>query len=274
MAHESFKQSPNAHTRRAVLWFTMRSRSTAFTRAISQLDGVKILFEPFYSAYAYGPERYLTSFTDIVPEEIGLTYKHAQSIFEAPYDDYKLIFAKDCTSGLPVSKLQYVPKGFYHTFLIRNPVDICISMFCFLERLPKKKEIFSQYEVDDLVGCQNMLNLYQHLSSLSEPVFVLDSDALLANPKHAMTLYFDFIGFQFDNAVLDWKKDTSFSEDWWFSKSDLIGNEWSGAYDNAMHSSKFKPSSNNSITYEELPDRYKFAIDRMMKPYEIIKSYC
>ncbi len=259
---------------RVILWFVMRSRSTAFTRAVSQITGIEVVFEPYYAAYAYGPERELLGFCDLVPEENEITYRWVKRLLERKRHSKAPVFVKDCASALPPHRYNELPHGYRHVFLIREPLEVCTSLTRYLRNHHDKARVFALNNLDDLVGYRRMYDLYDFLSdACSQSPLVIESAHLSRDPEATLRRFCQHVGLPYTQDMLSWNADKSFPSSWWVSQSDQMLNRDTDTYSNALGSRKFEMKCSGEFPeFQDLPDRYKRAVDVMRPYYQLLSE--
>lgn len=273
VAHTRRQDGPAEQTR-VILWFVMRSRSTAFTRAISQINSIEIIFEPYYAAYAYGPERELAGISDLVPEETEITYRWVKRLLERRRQSEAPVFVKDCTSALPRGRYNELPDGYQHAFLIREPLEICISLARYLRNHHDKARVFAMNDLDDLVGYRRMYDLYSFVADTrSQPPLVIQSSNLSRHPEAVLRRFCHHVGLPYTQRMLSWSKADGFPSNWWVSESDQLLNRYTDTYSNALGSRAFQARSPGDFPqFADLPDSYKRAIDHMRPYYQFLSE--
>ena len=131
-------------TTRVMLWTISRSLSTVFTKCLSYVEDIQIINEPFNVANSCGPERLRADGTQIqqiwdamiakassIPGCTGYdvnlsTYDWVQKLLERDYPQKQTIFCKDFAFALR-GKYDVIPRGYRHTFLIRDPRKVFTS---------------------------------------------------------------------------------------------------------------------------------------------------
>ena len=131
---------------RVILWAPPRSLSTVFEKCLSYVDGVQVVNEPYNTASHDGPEKRIStnpvteSFQEFMKkasedddeEIVGwdnniCTYQWVKDTLEAEYPTKKLVFCKDLIPGI-IDHFDMIPRGYRHTFLIRNPRKTALSI--------------------------------------------------------------------------------------------------------------------------------------------------
>ena len=181
--------------------------------------------------------------------------------------------------GFGVSKdtYQYLPDGFKHTFLIRNPLR---SVYSYRkarianQRLENgnRNEHAYDLERDDrwfsnkcYVKDQYDLWMYVKENLDSNPV-VIDADDLLSKPKETLSAYCDVVGLPYSDSLLQWDASADVFRKIKAPGDDLLVREVN-FYGMAMRSSSFHPPSPLPSRDHLTPDVTKWS-DRAMKYYK------
>ncbi len=259
---------------------------------------IQVVNEPYVAAFAVGPEKKEIDDEDInkmidemeaeVQEQEDLkdapfafddaqcTYDWVKKTLEADYPGKKLIFCKDMAMVIAQeNKYHMLPNGFKHTFLIRDPLKVFVSLRKMQLRFAKLPEDQQQaFRLTDLPPESmppkhyygEMVDLLRYLQKNqmeSSPV-VIDADDLLSNPESILKQYCEAIGVPFSNDLLQWEAGDAISHRWIASKKILKANKLDrgGFYGNALASSQFKKPEKSTIDEKDLtPDVLQLAKD-------------
>ncbi|XP_072019425.1 uncharacterized protein [Amphiura filiformis] len=130
----------NEPKRRILLWTAPRSLATVFTKCMSFAEGVQIIKEPIFTANSFGPERnaaeddemqkafnegvvapeFQAAKVDLAFDDSIATFKWVKQMLESPFPGKSFVFVHDQAYGLR-SNYDNIPRGYKHTYLIRNP---------------------------------------------------------------------------------------------------------------------------------------------------------
>ena len=259
---------------RIICWGMPRSLSTVFEKCLSFVDGIQIINEPFQCASTTGPEGALakmgaaqnqnTGWEDMskamekVEEEQGwddslCTYKFAKDMLERDFPDKKLVFCKDLITGI-IGHFDMLPKGYLHTFIIRNPVKVMISTRRGLTAiLPPgtDTDAFDMSESPFLkilpgFGFSEELALIEHLKSTGESTsdpIIIDADDLQNHPESIVRQYCEKTGIPYSDSLLQWEGgDGIVKRNWMIAKGFLQGNKIMHYFDAAFASTCFQPA--------------------------------
>lgn len=257
----ALKEENVSHQLRVALWAPPRSLSTAFERCISTLHSkydISIFHEPFTTAYHLGPEKQIQSpvcFGNVVTRESKYTYDWVQSQLEEEISHKEIIFFKDLAYSID-GKYDRLPRGYQHTFLIRNPTLVFTSMNNLLLKFRirifriKLKTISPQGWI-----YEEMFDLYEHLTkTLGLKVIIIDSEDLIENPKAMLKMYCKETGIPFSEDMIHWRTGQEDLKDWKYSKKLMRVNRVIGQYDRAMRSSGLGSPSHRTVDVSKYPD--------------------
>ncbi|XP_071958672.1 uncharacterized protein [Antedon mediterranea] len=252
---------------RVMLWSVPRSVSTAFVVCMSNLNDVQIMNEPYIAAYLMGPDikdkpeyilelmenmNKITSELEVNCNEAweseNFTYSAAKDNLEADYTDKKVIFAKDMSYAI-ADKLNMLPHGYRHAFLIRNPGKVFPSWKNLLNKFNEGEEVMLEVGKNNVIpedyGFGESLQLYEHLKKTGiEPnPFIIDSDDLLENPESILRQFCAFAGIQYTDKLLSWDGGHDVTMDWKMSKEMLQWNRVGNFHKHAFESKSFGTST-------------------------------
>ena len=192
----------------------------------------------------------------------------------------KHVFVKDMSLAVTDRCREFLPKGYKHTFLIRNPVRTIysyrksmlaqLSAAGQLESLGKTEETFD-LEHDDrffLPGCfvkeQYDLWMYVKENLDSNPV-VIDADDLMTKPKETLSAYCAAVGLPYSDSLLQWDASIDVVMKMKAGADDALKNMLP-FFRRAMKSSQFLPPT-------ELPPRDQMTPDVIRCSKRVMKYY-
>lgn len=278
---------------RVILWSVHRTLSTAIEKCFSYVPSTQVIHEPFGCAHGLGPEKTMLPGTTVEDYKkydaafAGMeqmmakftmafdagqcTFQFAKEQLEAEYPGKEVVFCKDMVHGIH-GKYDYLPKGYRHTFIIRNPLRTFIS---------QKKMIAAQvaafnpqllaasgghFRVCDMpppfmpkkYGFEEQWELMQHLQDSGENPIVIDADELLANPAAVLGQFCAQLGIPFSEERLKWPADKNAMMVWkgpiQFMAGNFLPQEAGGYHDAALDSTCF-------LEPKPLPDRKEVSED-------------
>ena len=253
------KSTPSGQVR-LVMWTTPRSVSTAFSKCISFVEDSLIFFEPYFVAHRFGPDRlkdapHQAKFKTFMEGCIGhggptvtsgfqasdCTYKWVKEQLEEPHIGKRLVFNKDMAFGV-IGKLEFLPKGYRHMFLVRHPLKVFSSWKKTCDRVVP--EFF-----DGAFDFSEMSKLLDHVKmTQDQDPIIIDADDLLNDPRGILSALFKEIGLPFEERILQWEADDAITQQWVYCNEVRQGNQLWEYYKKAFDSTCFtKPSA--------LPDR-------------------
>ncbi|XP_033110163.1 branched-chain-amino-acid aminotransferase-like protein 1 [Anneissia japonica] len=199
-----------------------------------------------------------------------------ESVLEAKYPGKRVVFVKDMSYAI-TWKLQMLPKGYRHAFLIRHPAKVFSSIKkCYSnlsnECTPGRDLILEKNDgtlVPEKYGFGESLQLYEHLikTGIDPDPLIVDTDDLLENPELILKQFCERTCVQYTDKLLQWNAGDGVVQEWKVSKVLLQGNQLLGYYQNAFDSQHFhKP--NPAPSRSELPDDVNTCIDGALPYYE------
>ena len=237
-----------------VLWSHMRSRSTAFTRMMTERGDFFVMNEPFARYYYFSDERASYRRSDVEPQPEyrfdailrGLLQKsETQALFFKEHPYYVAHRAD----------LDFI-SHFQNTFIIRHPAQALPSLY---HKMPdftleeaSYKELYQLFE-------------FAKATEGTAPVLI-DADDLVEFPEAVIRAYCEAVGISFLPEALVWepKLPPVLNPDWWDSNIN-----W---YSNLEKSQGFKRQSNTTYVSmednEHLKQVYDFCLPYYQKLYE------
>lgn len=179
------------------LWAVPRSTSTAFAKAISGGQGIRVLHEPFTDCYYFGPQRRSNRYGDS-PVVAGYGAGEAQALILSAATDTDRIFVKD----LAFQAYHYLQDDFLHkltnTVLIRHPRRVMASLL-------RLKPDFTEEEF----GFQALEALTQRITRLQgRPPAMIEGEQFRAHPRQTLLHFCTRHGLPFSEAMLRWGSGT------------------------------------------------------------------
>ncbi|XP_022081878.1 uncharacterized protein LOC110974500 isoform X2 [Acanthaster planci] len=232
-------QQSQPKTTRVLLWAPPRSLSTAFERCISSLgDRVQVCHELYTAACHLGPENQIKiPVLESVVRDPHYTYAWVQKIMEARAKPKKeIFFCKELAYSVE-GKFDKLPAGYRHTFLIRHPARVFLSMNTLVKRYFARTFLnlkLSQVLPKGLVY-EEMYNLFQHVTNeLGQEPIIIDADDLMHNPLGVLYAYCDAVGIPFSPSMDKWRPIKEEKRTWIYSTRLMIINKIIGQYDRAF----------------------------------------
>ncbi|XP_072029342.1 uncharacterized protein [Amphiura filiformis] len=279
-------------TNRVFLWTVGRSLSTVFTKCLSFVDGIQIINEPFHMALLCGPERLrddgsriqaifdaMVARASAVSQGNGYdvnisTYDWAKKMLEADYPGKQIVFCKDFAFALR-ENYDWIPQGYRHTFLIRDPR----KMFLSFKKLWAKLLQDNSFQYQELPPYINppkhafgeLYELYQyvHDHGLEKDPIIIDADDLQKYPGSILLQYCKAVGIPYSENLLEWEAGTGVVDSW--KLADVLEQanrlEEGGFYDAAFSSTHFLPLG-DPPSRDEMDDDLLPLIDKSMVFYD------
>ncbi|XP_063951913.1 uncharacterized protein LOC129280600 [Lytechinus pictus] len=234
---------------RLFLWVVPRTISTALTKCLSAIEGMEVWFECFVACSAVRKQYQLAT-----GEDIPMTYEgneekaqQAATIFK-PFvgceiepsrilfadvqqkiesSDSRYILAKE--GGfifLDDKSRQYIPRGFQHVFLIRDPYKVftsykkaIISHMTQLGLWNGDAELFNLEKDDAILNPREFFRetfeLWRYVRDNVNPnPIVLNTDDLLANPAEVLSKFCHLTGLPFSDSLLQWDASADATKKW------------------------------------------------------------
>nr|XP_054771284.1 uncharacterized protein LOC129279207 [Lytechinus pictus] len=290
-------------------WVLPRTISTALTKCLSSLEDMEIFFELFlYSSfvrkvyeaqtgddmpmnYDGNEEKVLEAIkrygslinTDLVPERV--VYSDVNKAIQS--SDKKYIFVKEAYMAFPDEKSrQYLPTGFRHVFLIREPYRLLASYRDALYRHMTNvgmrsgdsvdKEAFDMEHDDPITNTSEFyrknLEFFKYIRDNLDPnPIIINTDDLLANPAEMLKKFCHLTGLPYSDSLLKWDESSDIIKTWKTASEDII-NLSIAFYETAVFSRGFHPPKPAAPIENITPDVIKLA-NASMPYYQELNKY-
>ncbi|XP_072019567.1 uncharacterized protein [Amphiura filiformis] len=255
------------------LWTSPRTVSTSFLKCMNYVPDTVAWHEPYMEIAKFSQ---LTEDPMVCKPCIELLEKHGgasevakiKSGYDASDKDFdwlkeqlegdfpgkKMVFVKEMAASLVrESRYDKIPKGFRHTFLIRNPHKLMKSQ---LKVLVKSQKGGSDNMFKKNRDHPNRVRPLQYLNELwkyvkaegleSRPV-IIDIDDLLENPKEMLEAYCKEVGIPFTEDLLTWPAgDDVMTKIWMVPKQTILTFRSIGLHDATFASTGFQTKSSTA----------------------------
>ncbi|XP_038045564.1 branched-chain-amino-acid aminotransferase-like protein 1 isoform X1 [Patiria miniata] len=267
---------------RLLIWTVPRSLSTVLSKCLSFVENTKVFFEMYESIFIAPGVKTEDEMANMSEEEqkfllavrekahgisAGVdasqcTFQGVKEQLEEAHTGKKFIFSKDMAYAV-MDRLESIPKGFRHLFLIRHPLKVFPSWKRSFLPLVPYMSLADDYRLDDLpqkyfpkgFGYKEVYELFEHVKKELDPeAIIIDADDLLKDPKGILSAVFNDIGLPFDEKILNWEAGDAVIEQWIIPRLYVQVDQLVGFYKNALDSTCFlKP--------KPLPDRSSISPD-------------
>ncbi len=271
---------------------------TALVKCLSYIDDIQVFYEPFVTAYHFGPDEKAKPRAGVVNFiELASAYQmeleHAfdhdicssewvkQELESVDYPGKKILLAKDHAYCLN-ERYDMLPTGFRYAFLIRHPYRVLPSWKIMLARImnidinavsmqdmqkeSKERKAFKlQYE---------LLNYVKN--NLDPNVIVIDADDMQNHPSSILQQFCDGLGLPYSDSLLKWPADSHVMKSWKVARVSAQGNcleKEGGYFAIALNSTQFHPAK-PLPQRSELSEDLQKAADDAMPYYEKMKKMC
>ncbi|XP_077998748.1 uncharacterized protein LOC144451719 [Glandiceps talaboti] len=245
---------------RIIIWTTVRAMSTAIQRVLVNSPDVKAYQELYSDAFFHGADRIgkLRINTPVTP---GFKFQEIKDKLESTDIKERYVVLKDFAEAV-LPKLEYLPVGYTHTFLIRNPKKVLASLYKLGQKYPNEWE--SDLLDDHFSSAKALWELFQYLSShvTQQPIIVIDADDVRNDPPIMFKKYCDAVGLHFDESMLHWEANT---------RPDFLSPFWENWFTDIIKSDGFKKRSpgqpNVDVDVSVLPREFQEVIEESMPYY-------
>ncbi|XP_072025507.1 uncharacterized protein [Amphiura filiformis] len=270
MSSHNMAVEPTTEPLKVFIWSTGRSLSNAFLKCMTYVPDTIAWHEPYSKIGKFSD---VVASSAIVPDAESRPVRNlvknlggasAVAKIESGYDasdkDYDwlkeqlesdlpdgktMLFVKD--NGAIIGRLALhdkIPKGFRHTFLIRNPkISIMSRAKMYLKTLQTKSVNLDGQNTPFFQKNEYLNALWKYVKSEgleSRPV-IIDVDDLLENPKEILEAYCKEIGIPFTEDLLTWPAgDEVMTKLWMVPKQSILIFRILGFGDKAFAHTEFK----------------------------------
>ncbi|XP_077984763.1 uncharacterized protein LOC144439353 [Glandiceps talaboti] len=193
--------------KKVMLWSYWRSRATALEFSMASVKSFKVFHDEFSIAALAGQEKH-----PLVPKPIlalpGYRFSEVKQRLEADYSGKEAVFAMDHAALAIMDKLDYIPEGYQHVFLIRHPKEAIPSAY---EAMVDIEERFGivQLDVANLImkfgSMSHFKRLFDHVTGKGYSPIVIDSEDLVTNTRETLLKLCDKTGLPFYDSMLEWE---------------------------------------------------------------------
>lgn len=189
---------------RVFLWSAPRSLSSAFTRAMLNLDECEVLMEPYWehhlSLWGYQSRGWVGQTSEQLKLSADQTTAFIQSC------EKKFVFVKELPKDVGVPPYYFDDQklpGFQHTFLLRHPEKTIQSLYrIYSKEFPETASI----DFSDQAGFKQLYETYNFASKHSAtPPIVIFADDLLEDPEKVFKYYCDHTGLPYKKNMSCWE---------------------------------------------------------------------
>ncbi|XP_038077019.1 uncharacterized protein LOC119744899 [Patiria miniata] len=238
---------PTPTQKRVLIWAVTRSLSTVLVRSLSQIQDIQVIFEYYVAAgWNTAPDVLVNESSQdnsLVSMEPDVTFQSVKAMYEQDYPGKSLILGKEMPYYLG-RRMNAIPHGYTHIFLIRNPAKTIPSLNkIFGFATPEMKRALlgpNQFEMMDEV--------YEFVTKTRphETAVVVDAEDLMAQPAKSLQLLCEATGLPFSQSLLHWDPIKDLPSNWSMPKSLWAYSSAMGYFKNAFESTCFRAKKDNS----------------------------
>ncbi|XP_072036914.1 uncharacterized protein [Amphiura filiformis] len=260
------------------LWTTPRTVSTSFLKCMTYVPDTVAWHEPYLQigkfSYQVEDPMFSEPYRELAEKHGGASeVAKIESGYDASDKDFdwlkeqlegdfpgkKMVFVKDMgASILRESRHDKIPKGFRHTFLIRNPNKIMKSQLKGFMRAQKTGSFKNPKLTPDKIRPVQYLNelwKYVKAEGLESRPVIIDIDELLENPKEMLEAYCKEIGIPFTEDLLTWPAgDDVMTKIWMVPKQTILTYRAVGVHDGTFASTGFHKSPTTTVDSSSAED--------------------
>jgi len=222
--------------------------STALMYSFAQRSDIRVVDEPFFGVFLNRyPHLYRPSRAEVM-RSMPLQETEVLAQLQQKEQPAARLFLKNMVNHWPLVNWEK-KKDWQHVFLFRDPQPV-------IESFSKQVE---EPQLFDL-GYAEQLNAIMELEQAEIPFYLLQSEAILKNPKAELTKLCEFLNIPFKPAMLSWPAQAR-SEDGPWAKY------W---YHNVHQSTGFAPYTEKKYN---LSPQFQALADEATMHYQKILSY-
>ena len=274
------------------LWATPRSVSTTFLKCMTSVPDTSAWYEPYVQMAKFSQDDDPKFFGPVkgLVEKLGgrgaidkiesgfdasdKTIDWLKEQLEGDFPGKKMVFVKELGPSIarPSPPLfDKIPKGFRHTFLMRNPRRMFNVQNVLKQRANPKFKQNPSMAADVIRPYQHLNELWKHVKaeSLEDHPIVIDSDELSQHPKEILEAYCKELGIPFSEELLTWEAgDEVMTKHWMVPKQTILTYRVNGTHTSTFASTGFKPLVKPDDVNNNIPDASRMPEDKV--PPEVL----
>nr|XP_054762264.1 uncharacterized protein LOC129268791 [Lytechinus pictus] len=289
-----------------ILWCYPRTLSTVLTKCLSFIEDIEVWFEPFtycdipnilyraetgkdlppeYTAENAGEfaaavrlfvEQLGVSPSSIEPERIA--YGSVKQRLDSTQS--KFVLVKDMSVALRDETLRkYIPSGYQHVFLIREPMSAFHSYrkACIIRDKPKDESSYDVVRDDAYLTADEFFpslhSLWKYVRHNIDPnPMVINADDLKTDPGAVLKKFCEKTGLPYSDSLLRWDASTKVVKTWKACGETLL-HDVPIFFLDAATSSEFVASASKPVTWEELTEDVLRLVDAALPLYQEMNEY-
>lgn len=229
-------------------------------KCLGTTKGAVAWLEPFGTAEHFGPEGRLAPLEG-VPVEPEYTHAWVKEKLEGDFDGQNLVFVKDLAYAV-TDRFQFLPKGYRHSFLIRDPLKVFMSYY----------RVFKKSSVGDTdaslrgwlpqkgFGYGELAELAEYVEKdLGEQLVIVDADDILGCPEVMIEKYCHALNLPFSASILTWEP--GMPSNWIVPESVQEAEEKYHWMTNSLSSQSFSKSIQKPVSQDEIPQVVKEMVE-------------
>lgn len=183
-------------TVRICLWSGPRTISTALMYSFAQRSDCSVFDEPLYAHYLNSVSEENKRRHPAFQEVLDTMENDGARVVDFMLGDFDsdVLFFKNMTHHLLDLDRSFM-KDLVNVILTRDPEDM----------LPSFDKVIENPSMND-VGYAAHVKLIEELEAMDAPFVVVESRAILENPRRELTRICDAAGIDFDESMLEWEK--------------------------------------------------------------------
>ncbi|XP_077987034.1 uncharacterized protein LOC144441352 [Glandiceps talaboti] len=228
---------------------------------------VKTYFEIYFDAYYFGEDRRSQIYGHI-PIKPSCKFEDVKQRLDKETPPENHVVLKDMAYTV-TSKLEYLPTGYQHTFLIRHPVKVFLSVYNIAKKTPINRD---RTWPSDFTNFRAIGELYDYVINKTltdRQIVIVDADDIQRDPARMFEKYCHAVGLCFNESMLHWDRN-SIPE---YMMVDDPYEDFECWYGDVLQSDGFKqniPWNVNDADISVLPREFQIAMEESMPVYNML----
>ncbi|XP_063955573.1 uncharacterized protein LOC135154190 [Lytechinus pictus] len=168
--------------------------------------------------------------------------------------------------------LEYLPQGFKHVFLIRDPTQVYKSFRKGACKFLHEDDVdiiqFNPAEIRPLAWYEQQHRLWKYVQQNLDPhPIIIDATDLATNPREILKGFCDAVGFPYSDSLLQWSPSHEFPNNF-VTAGENLSKTMAVFYSSALSSTHFNaPTVQGSLPRDQLTDDIIKCVDYSMPFY-------
>ena len=238
---------------------------------------MRIYHEMYTAAYHLGPERQApipVPWSECMITDKQFSYDWVRRELEGNHssDGTKVVFCKELGYTMH-GHFRNLPAGYRHTFLIRHPAKVFLSMNKLINKRVAKHVL--KLNILDLLPdgllFKELYELFYYVTNtLGQKPLVIDADDLVERPERTLRAYCNEVGITYTSSMMNWNPLKAEEHRWNYSKRLMFVNKVIGQYDRAFSSSRLESIVEKPLDLSTVDPQLLLASEASAQYYEMM----